>query len=234
MTQRYFVPDLPAAGGVISLSAAEARHATRVMRVSPGDPVALFDGRGRESAATVAEVSRNECHCQAAPPQAVDRELPIRLHLGIALPKGDRARDLIERLTELGVASVTPLNTARTQRNYSGSRLEKLRRAVIEASKQCGRNVLMTLEEPADAFEFFSHPADAAETRWLAHPDPAATALKAAPVGQRVLAAVGPEGGWSEEETEAAEAAGFQLIDMGRRIYRIETAAVVLAARAAI
>lgn len=234
MTQRYFVPDLPAGGGLVSLSEAEARHAVRVMRIDPGEPVTLFDGCGQESAAVVAQVSRNECHCQAEPVRNVDRELRCRLELGIALPKPDRARELIERLTELGVASVTPLSTARTQRRHAASRLSKLRRGVIEASKQCGRNVLLTITEPSDAEAFFLRHATDAAPRWIAHPDQRATRLADTTVAQRCVAAIGPEGGWTVAEVQAAEGAGFETIDLGRRIYRIETAAVLVAARVAI
>ncbi len=148
MTRRYFAPDLPAAGGLIPLDETEARHANQVMRVTPGDRVTLFDGRGHESPATVVKTGRRECVCEAEPASEVDRESPFRLTIATALPKPDRAKEMVERLSELGVDELVPLTTERTQRPPSASQIAKLRRGVIESCKQSGRNRLMSISDP--------------------------------------------------------------------------------------
>jgi 16S rRNA (uracil1498-N3)-methyltransferase len=234
MTRRYFLPDLPESGGGVMLPDSEAQHAIRVMRVQVGDELELFDGKGHQCRATVTETGRNRCQCHADPVESVNREPTISVDLGIALPKPDRSRELIERLTELGVRCVTPLITTRTQRPPSDSLLEKLTRSVVEACKQCGRNHLMEIRSPALANEFFAT-ADYG-TKLIAHPSSDAVSLGSVVTeawdsqDNSFVVAVGPEGGWTEEEIQSARGHGFTPVGLGRRIYRIETAAVVIAA----
>lgn len=227
MTRRYFVPEL-AHVGLISLPSDEAQHAIRVMRVQTGDAVTLFDGRGHQCEATVVAIGRNECQCKPGEVIAVDREPKCEIHLGVALPKPDRARELIERLTELGVASLTPITAARTQRGPSDSVLEKLRRGVVEACKQSGRNQLMRIDNPVSSADFFGRDSGASVCI-MAHQSNSTTSLIDLRGYASVTAAVGPEGGWTEDEVTIAIDAGYQSVDLGKRIYRIETAAVAIA-----
>lgn len=227
MTRRYFLPDLPPPGGSVALPEPEAKHAIRVMRVKMGDEVTLFDGKGSESHAIVDQLTRSECRCVAQPAAKVDREPSRAIHLGIALPKPDRARELIERLTELGVKTVTPLVAQRTQRPPSDSLLEKLRRGVIEACKQSERNELLQILPTEQAVTFFTFPQG--PFRLIAHRSPRSISLDAANTPNQVLAVIGPEGGWTDDEFRVACEQGFVPIDLGRRIYRIETAATVIA-----
>lgn len=231
MTRRYFVPRLPLAGGAVELSESESQHASRVMRVSAGDRITLFDGDGHEAEAEVAAIDKRCCRCLAAAAVPIDREPTCKLTLAVALPKPDRARELVERLTELGVNSMVPLIAERTQRPPSPSLIDKLRRGVIEASKQCGRNRLMKIESPQKSVTFFEQSAGGNDRRWIAAPGggPLSEAKNEREL-VRLLAAVGPEGGWTPGELQAAAESGFQQIDLGKRIYRIETAAAVIAA----
>jgi 16S rRNA (uracil1498-N3)-methyltransferase len=165
----------------------------------------------------------------------VSRELPVAIHLGVALPKGDRQTWLVEKAVELGVAALTPLKTKRGVAQPFERTLTRLRRSVIEASKQCGRTRLMQINEPqllADYLRLASGP-----VRWLAHPGGQAAAeavkLRRHPAPESWLA-IGPEGGFADDEVQAALAAGWQAIDLGPRLLRVETAAVYLAALVAI
>lgn len=230
MTRRYFVPELPPAGGVVALDPSEARHAVRVMRVAAGDRVTLFDGQGHEALAEVIRPGRDECLCHAEPRRAVDRELPRSLVLAVALPRPERAREMAERLSELGVAALVPLVTARTQRPPADHRLEKLRRAVSESCKQCGRNRLMRIGEPLAFAKALDWPGD----RWLLDPGgrpiPSLLAAESPAASPELVVLVGPEGGWTDDELGQAGERGVCPISLGPRIYRIETAAVAIAA----
>ena len=243
MTRRYYHSDLPSGGGLIQLIDSEAQHATRVMRVEVGDRITLFDGKGHEAEAEIVSMGRRECCCQSDPAFAVDRESSVRLHLGIALPKPDRAKELIERLTELGVARVTPILGDRTQRPPSSTLLEKLRRAVIQASKQCGRNRLLAISEVFTLGEFVSSlqsdlnaesivSPDEIPSKWITHPRDDLRSPPRREFGKHLIALVGPEGGWSEAEVRLATQNGFEEITLGKRILRIETAAAMIAALA--
>ncbi len=229
MTNRYHVPDLPPEGGIVSLPEHETQHAVRVMRIQPNQTITLFDGKGNEAMAVVTEVTKRSCGCEAGPAIAVDRESSRTLHLAVALPKPDRSRGLIERLTELGVCSVTPLVAQRCQRAPSGALLEKLRRVVVEASKQCGRNRLMEIHPPQTATTFFRECKTEKADGWIADPNGKSIARRANSLPDELIAAIGPEGGWTTAELESATDAEFTRVQLGKRVYRIETAAVVIA-----
>ncbi|WP_182871151.1 RsmE family RNA methyltransferase [Rhodopirellula sp. JC639] len=248
MTRRYYAPDLPTAGGTLALSDEEASHAARVMRAKAGDTITLFDGRGHESRATITAIDKRNCVVEAGSAVAVNREPSCRMRFGIALPKPDRAKELIERLTELGVHRVTPLVCNRTQRPPTESLLSKLQRIVIESSKQCERNVLMSIDAsmPIDAFLAESHATKPHATKphatrphagacWIAHPDgrPIRTAAAECQDATTATVLIGPEGGFSDEEVHWAIESGFEQVGLGARIYRVETAACVLAAHLA-
>lgn len=229
MTRRYYHPDLPTTGGIVSLSDAELQHA-RVMRLVTGDVVELFDGKGSQAVAEVIEFSRKKFACKSEPARTVDRENERQLHLAIALPKPDRARELIERLTELGVVALTPIIAARTQRPPKESLIEKLRRGVIEACKQSRRNVLLKVHDPLSFNEFLTLDHDGFD-RWIAHPDGLPIEEFQNTTATNVIGLIGPEGGWTDEEVEQGRVVGFQKIGLGKRILRIETAAAYMAAR---
>lgn len=246
MTRRYFAPTLADDVPWVTLDRHESGHAVRVMRVKVGEIVTLFDGRGNEAEGTVAAIERDACHCQCEPPRAVDREPTAELVLAIALPKPERAKELIERLTELGVRRVVPLVTERVQRGPSEKLLEKLRKIVVEACKQSGRNVLLEIAEPARTPAFFNEPAGygprqhstemspsiAGESfRWVLHPDGTPLMPRSVAACRHGVAAIGPEGGWTDAEVAAAREAGFERKSLGKRILRIETAAMTAAAR---
>ena len=147
MADRYYV-DTPITGTTAQLTGHEAHHLAHVMRAKSGTEVTVFDGSGAEFSATVARVGRAEIELKVTARHEVDRELPLLLTLGVALPKGDRQRWLVEKATELGVARIVPLLTERSNDRESPAALDKLRRAVIEASKQCGRNRLLEITSP--------------------------------------------------------------------------------------
>ncbi len=240
MTVRYYVPDLPTAGGWIDLSDGEAHHAISVMRIRVGEAVVLFDGRGHQAAATVVATSKRHVQCEAQSSVLWPGDNLRPLTIGVSLPKGDRARDLVERLTELGVSRLVPLQCQRSPWKNSDNAIEKLRRVVIEACKQCGRNQLMAIDAPQTFTDYGNQPPADGIARLLAHPggvdllgDPTAAATP--PLPDSLLAAsgydvaVGPEGGFSDDEVDLALAAGWTAVGLGTRILRIETAAIAIA-----
>jgi 16S rRNA (uracil1498-N3)-methyltransferase len=145
-----------------------------------------------------------------------------------ALPKGDRADFLIEKLTELGVTRFVPLITVRSVVVPKESAAEKFTRAVVEASKQCGRNRLMTIDAPR-RWDDFLRTENGLGARVLLHP--ATGTARLTPVnGKGAVVAVGPEGGFAVDEVENAVGMGWSTASLGSRILRIESAAVAAAA----
>lgn len=236
MADRYFVEHRIETERIV-LGPPEGHHLARVMRAQPGDAVTLFDGSGAEFDATIVRIVRDQVELTVGERREVDRELRMRLLLAVALPKGDRQKWLVEKAVEQGVASLVPLRTERGVAQPADSALARLRRAVIEASKQCGRNRLMEIAEPEKWSEFAAR--DSRETlRLIAQPG-ATQSISAAcrtdgssqAARQReICIAVGPEGGFSDQEFNLALAHGWQGVSLGRRILRVETACLVLAA----
>jgi 16S rRNA (uracil1498-N3)-methyltransferase len=243
MADRYFV-ETPITGAQARLSGGEAHHLANVMRAKSGQSVTLFDGSGAEFDARIESVGRSEIALNVVSRIEVDRELSRRLTLAVSLPKGDRQRWLVEKATELGVARMVPLITTRSVAQPVEATLVRLRRAVIEASKQCGRNRLMEIGEAEQWTHYFSR-APTKSIRWIAHRSPVDDRnlggdvslpglLRDDRASAEIVVAIGPEGGFTEEEVAAAQAAGWRQLDLGPRILRVETAAVAVAAWAAI
>ncbi len=233
MSERYFV-DEPITAERVTLSGPESHHLIHVMRAAPGVRVTLFDGGGDEFPAVVERVGRSEVELSVVSRERIDRELPCDLTLGVALPKGDRQKWLVEKAVELGVTRIVPLVTRRSVAQPVDQALVRLRRAVVEASKQCGRNRLMQIDPPSDWPDFVAA-APAEAYRLLAHPG-ASEGLSDVFCGEKegnppfaVYLAIGPEGGVAEEEVALALAAGWRTVDLGPRILRVETAALLLA-----
>jgi 16S rRNA (uracil1498-N3)-methyltransferase len=234
MAERFYV-NCPLGPGPVTLAGPEAHHMAVVCRVRPGDQVYLFNGNGAQYPAEVVAVARRSVNLTI---QAVERpslELPFKLEVAVPLPKGDRASFLVEKLTEIGVTTLVPLRTARSIVHPSENRLDKLQRTVIEASKQCGRNYLLQVKPLAEWSEYCRR-AELPPIKGLAHPRRSREIRQEAvfdKVGANAIAlAIGPEGGFSEEEVELAVGVGWTRIDLGPRILRVETAALVLAALA--
>jgi 16S rRNA (uracil1498-N3)-methyltransferase len=225
MSDRFYL-NSPLAPGLVTLQGAEAHHLATVCRLRPGDRVCLFNGDGREYAAEVISASRRDVSLNIVGIETPQRELGFRLEIAAPLPRGDRGQFLIEKLTELGVTHFMPLRTRRSIIEASAAKREKLHRHVIEASKQCGRNVLMQVQEMADWAEYVAR-VDLPKERILAHPG--GEVLSHA-VHHDCVLAVGPEGGFTDEEVEQARASGWRVVGLGPRILRVETAAIVLAA----
>ena len=231
MPDRFFSPQ-PLALGEIRLEGPEAHHLLHVLRAKPGLAVVLFDGSGAEFDAVVERTDRTAVYLRLTSRCEVDREPAITVTLGVALPKGDRQRWLVEKATELGVARLVPLTTARGVAQPVGAALQRFRRAVIEAAKQCGRNRLMEIGQPQSWNEFCAK-APAIAVRLVAHPggETVSAALAARNLSSKVWLAIGPEGGLNEEEVQLALRVGWTAVDLGRRLLRTETAAIALAAR---
>jgi 16S rRNA (uracil1498-N3)-methyltransferase len=188
----------------------------------------LFDGRGGEAAATVTDCAAGVVELTLGEPH-VEGDDGREIILAAAVPKGDRFGWMVEKATELGVARFVPLITERSIVVPGEGKLDKMRRTIVEASKQCGRARLMELAAPV-AWPEFVATLLGPSAGWVAHPEgepiEAPHTLSSAPL----VAAIGPEGGFTHAELELANAAGAKLISLGPRILRVETAALALAA----
>src|SRR5262245_7882502 len=228
MTRRFFVTG-PLAPGLLRLEGAQAHHLLHVLRIGVGQIVALFDGSGFEASAELTGAANGVAELTVRELRAANTETAVSLVLAAAVPRGDRFGWLIEKATELGVRRFVPLITERSIVTPGTGKLDKMRRTIVEASKQCGRSRLMELESPVPWDEFVAREF-AAVGGWVSHPNGESVDELACPAAGSLVAAVGPEGGFTEAELQLAVQAGATLVSLGPRILRIETAAVALAA----
>jgi 16S rRNA (uracil1498-N3)-methyltransferase len=234
---RFYCPGLSASvreqgpwDAPVQLGPDESKHAVRVLRLSAGDAVTLFDGQGLVADGTISPVSgaRDAVCVVVSAARKVAPAIP-ELTLAVALPKGSRVDDMIEQLSQVGVDRVIPLRTRRSIVDARDTKLDRLARAAIESAKQCGRAHVMKIDATLDFDRVLLQPA---QTRLIAAPgqrtisDSFTDALRSS---SGVLVLIGPEGGWDDAELVAADAAGFARWSLGPHVMRIETAAVAAA-----
>jgi 16S rRNA (uracil1498-N3)-methyltransferase len=225
---RFYVSDL--AGPLVHLEDQEARHASQSRRLKAGDPIVLFDGLGHEATGLIAGVARSTVEVQVSESRLRPRPKPT-LTLAVAVPKGARQDVLIEKCTELGVAELRPIVAARSVSSASDHRLDKWRRATIEAAKQSGQCWLPLLRPLAPLEEVVNDLAQF-ECALVAAPGGAILQAWGADLSRvtSILAFIGPEGGWTEAELANLVAAGCKPISLGPNILRMETAAIAISA----
>jgi 16S rRNA (uracil1498-N3)-methyltransferase len=227
MADRYF-SESPLDGERAVLAGSEAHHLLHVMRAKVGTELILFDGEGGEWWAEITKLGRVDVEFALKKHRTIERELSQEITLVIALPKGDRQRWLVEKAVELGVTRLVPITTARSTAS-AAEPPAKLARYVVEASKQCGRNRLLEIAKPQLWAEIVSQWEEA--NRFLAHPGGKPLKDLQRELTVPATLAVGPEGGFTEEEVALGKEYGWQMVGLGARILRIETAALVLVAQ---
>ncbi len=231
MADRFFTPE-PMSPGEFVLTGPDAHHLASVRRFGPGDRVTLFNGDGREYPAEVLSADRKRVTLTILSVEEIDRELGFEVVVASAIPKGDRADYLVEKITELGATRFVPLLTARSVVVPKLAAVEKFSRAVIEASKQCGRNRLMRVDPPEKWGDFATR-ADLPAAKLLLHTSPGGAVpprISPQEVRAGVVIAVGPEGGFEDAEVQVGVTAGWRATRLGSRVLRVETAAAAAVA----
>jgi len=237
--RRFFIEPENISGSNAVLTGAEARHISAVLRLMPDTVITLFDGSGSYYEAQITKVStaRVETKIISITPyiENGEEEHPV-LHLGVGLLKGKKMDFLIQKTTELGIESLLPFRSEYCAVKETGAgRLARWQKIALEACKQCNRPKPPYLHEIADFNSMLSLSANmGCELKVIFWEDEKQKTLQAAADSlgtiQSVLALVGPEGGFSSIEAEAAVQAGFQPVTLGNRILRAETAVLTAAA----
>jgi 16S rRNA (uracil1498-N3)-methyltransferase len=227
--RRFYAPRQNFSGSQVTLDADETRHLRDVLRLKTGESVSVFDGEGHEFACTISSIGKKESILEindpVDPPAA---ESPLQLTLALSLLKGDKFDLVTQKAVELGVTELVPLETVRSDVRAGDGEKRQLRwqKIALGATKQCGRSTLMRVAPPT-AFKEFSANAEKPVyffTERGGSPFPESLA------GQKITAVVGPEGGWEDAEIEIARERGFELVTLGGRILRAETAAITIPA----
>ena len=222
VSDRFYCPDPPRAGRY-RLGPEESRHAVRVCRVQVGDRIEIFDGRGFATAAEVVASVGDSVELVEVGESLHVPQPSCSIVLATAVPKGERFDWLVEKATELGVDRLVPVVAERSVVVPRGSKLDRLRRSIVEASKQCRRARLMALEEPVEWPRLVVSFPDA--LKFLGDRDGAhAAGWPAIEPGREIVLAVGPEGGLTGAETDLAKTTGWFPIRLGYHTLRVESA----------
>ncbi|MEB3288632.1 MAG: 16S rRNA (uracil(1498)-N(3))-methyltransferase [Leptolyngbya sp.] len=223
--QRLIIQPDQIQGAHLSLATDQQHYLYRVLRLVAGDKFIVLDGQGQQWVATLGERS-GLAHLE--PLDLMPTGLP-KVTLAIALPKGNGFDEVVRQATEIGAADLQPLITQRTLHQPSPKKLERWQRIAAEATEQCERPILPTLQPPALWADYLRQ--DLPPQRWicLARGDsPSLLALaQSADPGLETVIAIGPEGGWTKAEIESAFAADFQPVSLGPTVLRSVTAPLV-------
>jgi 16S rRNA (uracil1498-N3)-methyltransferase len=232
---RVYVETVLTPGAVVELPRETASHLAKVLRARSGDSLILFGGDGREYAGAVESVRGSRVTASVGDGAEVDRESPLAITLVQCVPRGDRMDFIVQKATELGVTRIVPVLSQRSVVRLDAAQAESKaahwRAVVVNACEQCGRNRLPAIAAPVPLIEYLGSSAAAGAgtpaARFVLEPDLEAAAAPAAlETAAHIAVAVGPEGGFADEELEAFRIAGFRKLWLGPRILRTETAAI--------
>jgi len=230
---RFYCQQLPhprLAEPLCALPPDESRHVRKVLRLTAGDAVELFDGQGQVASALIEGYDREVAVCRVVSVAQVRRTVPA-VTVATAIPKGPLAEVMVDQLSQLGVDRLVPLQTSRSVVQPRDGKLERFERTATEAAKQCGRARVMHVTQTVKLPEALRLDADLKLILQpaAADPMPAGEFITALGHAGAVLLLVGPEGGFTGEEVAAAKQAGFHSWTLSPHVLRIGTAAAAAA-----
>ncbi len=240
-SHRFYVPPTRINGDKVSIRGTDVWHMTKVLRLSKGAKIIVFDGKGHEYRVIIEQQKRQELIGTVLEQWESHAESPLRLILVQGLPKANKMDLIVREATEIGVNEIIPLETERSiwntkQKRAQGEkvhqRLERWSRIGIEAVKQSCRTAIPLIRPVVTIAEFLSQDisADAKLLLWEAeqHTSLKHILQKVPPPVRSAIIVIGPEGGFTQEEAEQFQASGYTPVSLGKRILRTETAGIVV------
>ena len=229
MANRYFTEEI--AQGTACLRGGDAAHLSRVLRTKPGDELVLCDGQGMDYRVTVTDVSGEEILCRIEQSAPARTEPKLRAEVFIGYSKADKMEWSVQKAVELGAVAIHPFLSEKGIVKPKKDKSERLQRVADEAAKQSARGILPKVGLPLGFKEMLQR-ATQAERVLVFHPEGAESLAQAVQGVDHLALVTGPESGFSKAEIALAKEAGCQIVGLGPRILRCETAP--LAALAAV
>jgi 16S rRNA (uracil1498-N3)-methyltransferase len=231
---RVYVENELNSGGTVELARDTASHLAKVLRARGGEELLLFNGDGREFAATIELVRGSHVSVLVGAALTVNRESPLRVTLLQCVPRGDRMDFIVQKATELGVARIVPVlsqrSVVRLDHSQAASKRLHWQAVAVSACEQCGRTRLPQIETAQPLLHYLGAlpPMDssAPAVRLVLEPEATHPLLDSGAIITAAEFAIGPEGGFAADELEAFQLSGFSRLGLGPRILRTETAAV--------
>jgi 16S rRNA (uracil1498-N3)-methyltransferase len=230
--KRFYAPPEQFQAEAVTLSTEETRHLRDVLRLKVGDEVQVFDGDGREFVCMIADIRKSGAGLSVLrETEPAAPESGLSLTLAAAIYKNDKIDLVVQKAVELGVKHFIPLMAFRSELKIRDTvkRTERWRKIALEATKQCERARVMTIDE-ITPFEDLVASSEAGGATLLMFSEKGGAGIPTKTLHKNITALVGPKGGWEDSEIELASGRGFLPVKLGRRIMRAETAAITFAA----
>jgi 16S rRNA (uracil1498-N3)-methyltransferase len=231
---RFYVPQPRIEKGMLKIEGDEVRHIRKVLRLKRGDEIVVFNGSGKEYGGTIVEEGPSSVVITIQNIFSSKTESQLEITLAQSLLKGDKMDYLIQKAAELGVKEIIPFFSSRSvpllEKSRRLNRYHRWERIAVEASKQCGRGVVLKIEPLQDYSEILrtASPDSLRLILWEREGVRLKEALERSKEKTKIFFIIGPEGGLSEEEVDQAKRNGFTPVTLGRRILRSETASLCL------
>lgn len=229
--RRFYAKPEQFSGQTVWLDEDETRHLRDVLRLRNGDEIHIFDGEGGEFAGRIASIEKRrtsvEQLAETSPPSP---ESSLDLSIAAVLLKGDKLDLVVQKAVELGVNRFIPMTSARCDVKVgdAAKRADRWRRIAMEATKQCGRARLMDVADVTEYSRLLDETGQPGITR-IHFSERDGQSFHSVSHSGRILAFIGPEGGWDDAELDKAKAAGIVSITFGGRVMKADTAAIAIA-----
>lgn len=228
--RRFYAPVEAFNNGGITLDVDETRHLRDVLRLKTCDEVSVFDGTGREFLCSIDEIGKKTSVLKILKEiEPTSPESPLQITTAATVLNGEKYDLIIQKSVELGVTTLVPINTIRCDVKVKDAvkRLERWRRIALEATKQCGRAKLMKITEPVGFEQFI---VDSKSENIVLFSERDGSDFSTISADKKITAFYGPKGGWDDSELELARKNNVNIVTLGGRILRAETAAIAITA----
>lgn len=226
---RFYAPPESFVEGVVLLDVGETRHLRDVLRLRAGNVVSVFDGVGREFECTIGEITKRsailEVRAEILP---MAPESPLELTIAAAVTPAEKFDLVVQKAVELGVHSLVPLITSRTEMPLAAvaKRVTRWQKIAFEAAKQCGRARLMSVLPPLAFVKLFEE----STGPFMFFSEREGTRFGSFERASKLTLVFGPKGGWADKELEVARSRRARVVTLGGRVLRAETAAIAITA----
>lgn len=229
---RFFAEPSQINGNTITITGDDVSHISRVLRLKCGDEIEVCDKNKTDYLCEILEISKTEVVLNIAEKYANNNESDIDITLFQGIPKGDKMDDIVKKCVELGVKKIVPVSMKRTVVKVKSPypKTQRLERIMLEASKQCKRGIIPEISEPVSFDEMLKMLSCESGLNILPYENEDTvslkTVLKENSSFKKINIIIGPEGGFDDEEVEAARQNDIHTVTLGPRIMRCETAPI--------
>jgi len=231
---RLFIHEELRPGQVVRLDQEQVRYIGRALRLRPGDALTVFNGESGEFEASLTSIDKTTADVTVRAQLETDAESALKVHLVQGISRGERMDVIVQKATELGVKRISPVLTdhgvVKLDGKRAGKRREHWQKIANSACEQCGRTRPPLIDDPVPLKAWFGAKTDATDVDLILRPGATMSMAALEAPQTKVCLLIGPEGGFSDNEFEDAEVAGFTAVSLGPRILRTETAAIAAVA----